>query len=432
MTPVEWTIWVGAALVLLLFSSALVGCEFALVKLRYGVPGAEEMNRLRGHKWIWRMIEGSDHTARVLRFCKTGCTIFFGIWMLGFFKGVQQAWTPTLEPSILLLGLAALAVALVFHYIVVELLPRGLALRNPVQILHLSYPLLLTCEGIAWPFMALLRLLKGKLFRWLRLNLEEDLNPLDVEVQIRALGENTAVLSKVVRSIINRTLQMRDLIAADILLPRNQVIIFDTADGIEANLEVARMHGHTRYPLCEGDLDHCIGIIHIKDLFRYRRDLVTIDLERMSRPIVRFKENEPLEKVFQRMLNYKMHMALVQDEFGGILGVLTLERILEVLVGEIQDEFDAEESMIVRLGAGRFRISGLAPVHDLEKELGITIENIEVATFGGLVTAEAGTIPDVGEKVFLDGMEVIVREVDDTRIISALVTVKEKIETEDN
>ncbi len=431
MTLIEWIVWGVAALILLLFSFALVGCEFALVKLRYGGLDPEEMNRLRGHKWIWRMIEKSDRAARVLRFSKTGCTLFFGIWMLGFFKGLQLTWTPGLEPSFLLFGVFALAAALIFHYVLVELLPRGLALKNPVRMLHLSSPLLLTCEVAAWPFMTLLRLIKGKLFRVLNLNLEEDLNPLDVEVQVRALGENTVVLSKVVRSIINRTLQMRNLIAADVLLPRNQVIIFDTADGIEENLEVARRHGHTRYPLCEGDLDHCIGIIHIKDLFRYRRNLVTIDLGRMSRPIVRFKENEPLEKVFQRMLNYKMHMALVQDEFGGILGVLTLERILEVLVGEIQDEFDAEESLIVRLGAGRFRISGLAPVHDLEKELGILVENIEVATFGGLVTAEAGTIPKVGEKVLLDGLEVIVREVDDTRIISALVTVKDTEEGEE-
>lgn len=421
----EWIFW-GVGIIALIFcSGALVSCEFALVKLRYDPLEHRDLESLRLNKWLWRMIDRSDSTARILRFSRTGCTLGLGILFLGFFKDIQGAYSPTSDFSVIALAVVAFAVSLVFHYLFVELLPRGWALKDPAGILRFAFPVVLIFEVITWPFMALLRMTKVRLFQVVGLNAEDDLNPLDVEVQIRALGEETPGLSKVVRSIINRTLQMRDLYASDVLLPRKQVIIFDTEDSIQENVELARKHGHTRYPLCEGDLDQCLGIIHIKDLFRYRRDLSTLDLKRMCRPIVRFQENEPLERVFQRMLNYKMHMALVQDEFGGILGVITLERILEVLVGEIQDEFDAEENLIVRLGAGRFRVSGLTPIHDLEKELGTLIETMEVATFGGLITAEIGQIPETGQKIKLDNLEIVIREVDETRVISTLVTVVE-------
>lgn len=430
MTLLEWILW-GVGIVLLIISSgSLVSCEFALVKLRYDPLESRDLESLRLNKWLWRLIDRSDSTARILRFSRTGCTLGLGILFLGFFNHLQLAYSSSLEFPVVALAVAAFAVSLVFHYLFVELLPRGWALKDPAGILRLTFPVVLVFEVITWPFMRLLRMTKLRLFQIVGLDSKDDLNPLDVEVQIRALGEETPGLSKVVRSIINRTLQMRELYAADVLLPRKQVVIFDTGDTIKENVELARKHGHTRYPLCEGDLDQCLGIIHIKDLFRYRRDLSTLDLKRMCRPIVRFQENEPLERVFQRMLNYKMHMALIQDEFGGILGVITLERILEVLVGEIQDEFDAEENLIVRLGAGRFRVSGLTPIHDLEKELGIPVETMEVATFGGLITAEIGQIPAIGQKVKLGNLEIVIREVDETRVISTLVTVSEWVETE--
>lgn len=428
MTGEEWIFWGVGILLLLISSGALVGCEFALVKLRYDPLETNDLEELRAHPWIRRMIDRSALTARILRFSKTGCTIILGTLLVVFSWSIQLHWFPAGNFPTLLLVAVIFGFALPVHYLLVELLPRGWALRNPGGMLRVTLPVVTFFEMISWPFLAVLWAVKARIYTLIGLKVEDDLNPLDVEVQIRALGEDTPVLSKVVRSIINRTLQMRNLTVADILLPRNQVVIFDMEDTLEENLELAKKNGHTRYPLCEGDLDHCIGIIHIKDLFRYRRDLATLDLKRMARPIVRFHENDPLERVFQSMLSYKVHMSLVQDEFGGVLGVVTLERILEVLVGEIQDEFDFEENLIVQLGAGRYRVSGLTPIHDLEKELGIDIGPSEVATFGGLVTQHLGHIPQARDKVTIGPLEIQIIEVDETRIISTLVTLVEPVE----
>jgi magnesium and cobalt transporter len=130
-----------------------------------------------------------------------------------------------------------------------------------------------------------------------------------------------------------------------------------------------------------------------------------------------------LEEALQRMLRAKFHMALVSDQFGGVLGVITLEGILEELVGDIQDEFDSEEAPIVALRSpGVFRISGLTPLHELEEQFNLQIDNDEVSTFGGLITAELGCIPKRGERLSAYGLQIEITDVDDRRIISTLVT----------
>ena len=215
---------------------------------------------------------------------------------------------------------------------------------------------------------------------------------------------------------------MQELVVQDILLPRSQVIICDLELDIKENLDAMKSAGHTRYPLCRGDLDECLGLIHIKDIFRWREPMSEIDLMKLKRNVAVFPLETPLEEALERMLRAKFHMALAVDEFGGNIGVITLESILEELVGDIQDEFDSEEEQIVVLGDGRrFRISGLAPIHDIEEALEIEIDNEEVSTFGGLITGELGHIPEPGERLNCYGLSITVDDVDGRRVIFATV-----------
>jgi CBS domain containing-hemolysin-like protein len=121
------------------------------------------------------------------------------------------------------------------------------------------------------------------------------------------------------------------------------------------------------------------------------------------------------------MMRWKVHMALVRDEFGGIDGVITLEDILEEVVGEIQDEFDAEENTVQSSGNGKWKVSGLSPVHELPKELAV-VEEEELSSFGGLITKELGRIPEVGESLTLYNMHIKILEADDTRVLLTEVT----------
>ena len=273
--------------------------------------------------------------------------------------------------------------------------------------------------------MLFFRGLKRMLFRRLGVDVEDELNPLDLDVQIRAMGEDSHALSPVVRKIVNRALQMQELVVQDVLLPRSQVVICDLEEDFKANLKVMKEAGHTRFPLCHGSLDDCVGILHIKDMFRLSGPLAAVDLVKVKRNVAIFELETPLEAALERMLRGEVsHGALAVDEFGGIVGVVTFESILEELVGEIQDEFDSEEDQIRALRAPHtYRVSGLTPIHDLEETLGVEVENDEVSTFGGLITGELGRIPARGETLSLAGMRISIDEVDERRVIAVRVVV---------
>src|SRR5690606_39027279 len=138
-------------------------------------------------------------------------------------------------------------------------------------------------------------------YRMLGVDVEAETNLLDVEVQIRSLLRRGEELSPIMEMILKNTIDLRKRVVQDILLPRNRIQYFDLTDSNETNLEIARKTGHTRFPLCEGDLDRCIGLVHIKDIFRFRGDWREIDLRKMKRDILRFSPDDPLDVVLQRL-----------------------------------------------------------------------------------------------------------------------------------
>ena len=205
----------------------------------------------------------------------------------------------------------------------------------------------------------------------------------------------------------------------------------DCQDSIEKNLEIVRNCGHTRLPICEGDLDHCIGIIHVKYAFRLLSEGKKINLRKLSKEPAILLTDDPLPVALKKMMRWKVHMALVRDEFGGVDGVITLEDILEEVVGEIQDEFDAEENTIQQSGVGKWKISGLSSVHELPEELGVDEEE-ELTSFGGLITKELGRIPEIGENLRLKKLQIKIIEADETRVLLTEVSLLNSIEKKDS
>lgn len=408
--------------ILLVLHALLVMCEISLVKFRYGGVDDKELEGLKRHRGIAYLMENSDQTGRVVRFSKTLCTVAVGLLLMAvvsdFFGLFESGKMPDRWLVVLMSFLGAVSV----HFFFAEIFPRGLAMKDPVKAILCSYRVLLVFQIITMPAMLFFRGLKRMLFRRLGVDVQDELNPLDLDVQIRALGEDSHELSPVVRKIVNRALQMRELVVQDVLLPRSQVVICDLEETLEANLKIMKQAGHTRFPLCRGNLDDCIGILHIKDIFRCGEALADLDPVKLKRNVAMFELETPLEEALERMLRAKFHMALAADEFGGIVGVVTFESILEELVGEIQDEFDTEEDEIRELRApNTYRILGLTPIHDVEQALALEIGNDEVSTFGGLITGELGRIPARGDTLTLEGMRITIDEVDERRVIATRV-----------
>jgi len=410
-----------------LLNAVLVAAETSLVKLRYTLLDETALDKLRGDKRLGPLLDRSEKAARGIRFGRIASAVGFGMALhaaLAMALGGDTAGAP----ARLALLLAALLAAALLYIILAEVVPRSLALAYTEPTLRASAPFLRASLILFTPLLALLAGASRKLLAALRVPPDERIHPLDIEVQLRALGEETEGLSVLLRKIVANTLRMRELEVSDVLLPRNQVQFFDIEDPVSENLEKARHTGHTRFPLCRRDLDHCIGLVHIKDVFRFRGELAKLDLRSIRREIISLGADEPLEFALQKLMRLKMHMALVVDQFGGTLGVITLERILEEVVGEIQDEFDVMEELhqIKRLDDERFRVSGLTPIHDVEEALNVSVSNEEISTFGGLITAELGVIPKEGEELILadPGLDVRIDEVDERRIISATVRVR--------
>lgn len=418
----NFLIWFGSAGVMLILHAYLVMCEISLVKFRYASADTTEVEELKRRPGIARLMARSDQTGRVVRFGKTLCTVAIGLLLMPLVSDLLTLAEPHSAAGRWLVVLLSFVFAVSVHFFFAEIFPRGLALRSPSKALVRSYRVLWFFQVLTWPAMLFFRALKKLLYSRLGVDVDDELNPLDLDVQMRAMGEDSSQLSPGIRRIVNRTLQMQELVVHDALLPRSQVVLCDLEQDFDVNLRIMQEAGHTRFPLCRGSLDDCVGIIHIKDIFRLPDMNTLTDPVQLKRRIAMFSLETPLEEALERMLRAKFHMALVVDEFGGIVGVITLESILEELVGEIQDEFDSEEEQIVTLDRpNQFKISGLTPIHDLEQRLGFEINSGEVSTFGGLITAELGRIPEQGEELQLHGLAVIVDEVDDRRVISTTV-----------
>ncbi|MGB0415654.1 MAG: hemolysin family protein [Coraliomargarita sp.] len=419
---VSFLICAAVLSLVLLLHAYLVMCEISLIKFRYGEGDDEVLERLKQKRGIARLMENSDQTGRVVRFSKALCTMGVGLLLIPLVRDFLSLFEPDVELQRWLVVLIAFVCAVVVHFFFAEIVPRGLAMSDPERSLKRSYRVLFTFQLLTLPAMLFFRRFKRLFFNRLGVDVDDEHNPLDVDVQIRAMGEDSSNLSPVVRKIVDRTMQMQELVVHDVLLPRSQVVIYDLEEDLLSNLAVMKQAGHTRFPLCRGNLDECLGIIHIKDIFRGEGKVTEVDPLKLKRNIAVFPLETPLEEALQRMLRAKFHMALVQDEFGGVVGLVTLESILEELVGDIQDEFDSEEAQVVRLNApDTFKISGLTPIHDVEEQLDLEIENDEVSTIGGLVTGELGHIPEQGERLTAFGMQIKVVEVDDRRVIAVEV-----------
>lgn len=417
-----WTA-IGFILVLLL-RGHLILAEFSLVNLRYSDLDAGSLEKLRANKRIAFILDNLARAGEVIRLGRKLCSLATGgllFLLFDLLSGHKYLVMP--------LVLAVVAGALV-QILVSDLIPRFLAGKNPKSCLGKGTWAIFFCWIAGWPVLKIQDWLRDRLKEWTHQESGYAMNPLDVEVQIRAMGEDTTALPPVVRQILSQTLQIDDLVVQDILLPRNQVISLDTKKEVTENLETARKAGHTRYPICEGDLDHCLGIIHIKDIFRFRASWDRINLQNFTRPIISFSTEDILAEVFPKMLRNRIHMALAKDEFGGVVGVVTLEKIIETMVGEIHDEFDQEELLIKETGRNTYHISGLAPLHDVEEVLGLPdVEEDEVSTFGGLIIAELGRIPKPGETAQFRNLKVRVLEADDRRVLAAEV---QKVSSEDS
>jgi CBS domain containing-hemolysin-like protein len=216
--------------------------------------------------------------------------------------------------------------------------------------------------------------------------------------------------------------------------PRHEITAFNTGAGCAECLALAEKTRYSRFPLCAGgDLDQTRGIVHIKDLYALRDKARTAaDLLPVARPLIYVPETARLEKLLHLFLERKLHMAIVVDEYGGTVGIVTLENVLESLVGQIQDEFDQEKSELTVVGENVWEAAGTLPLHELEKIIGATRHEEVVATASGWMTQKLGGFPKAGDVLTMGACELRVEEMDGPRVTRLKITRRAGVENTDS
>ena len=412
-----------ASLLLVLVNAIFVASEFSLLKIRYSHFNPNLLDDLRKGKRFAGLLDRVDRSFRLLRLGTAISTLMLGAvlvpltWVMAVSFGFSTEGFGGVVFAIL-----SFLIAIGIHSVLGDLVPRGIALQHPLETLNITSWVILPFQWALSPFLRLLDLISKFLLRLLRFDPSVSLNRLDLEAQLTSLNEESEI-PVFTQQVFKNVISMRDLVVQDVMLPRNQIQYFDIFDGNEANVGLCIESGHTRFPLCEGDLDNCIGIMHIKDIFRAKEEVLSLNFKKLARPVVYVTPDDHLEAVLEKLLEARLHMALVRDEFGGTVGLITIENIVEELVGNIQDEFDSEAEQIEEIRADEFIVVGLTPIHDVEEKLNIQFDEEDVSTIGGLITSKIGKIPEVGQTVRLENIELEAVEVDEKRVLSARVRV---------
>jgi CBS domain containing-hemolysin-like protein len=224
--------------------------------------------------------------------------------------------------------------------------------------------------------------------------------------------------SRLGHDIILNALDLSRRSVRDVMRPRMEIVGLNTQATFAECLQLAEKSRFSRFPLCEGgDLDKTLGVVHCKDLFAMRAKAQSgADLRGAARKLIYVPETTRLEKLLQLFLERKLHLAIVVDEWGGTVGLATLENILEELVGQIQDEFDQEKPLLLRRDASTWQIDGALPLHELGELVGQNLSSEGIATTSGWVTQRLGGFPKAGDTLTLGMFELRVEEMDSTRV----------------
>lgn len=417
---------------LLLANAFFVAAEFALVKVR--TSQIDEMVE-RGH-WAAK-ITGKllDHLDAYLSASQFGITLA----SLGLGFVIERSVEPGIEAALHAFGLPesalefngrmvpvipAFAFLLVtfLHISLGELVPKSLAIRAAKPVALLTAPPMMAFYYLFFPVIWLLNNFSDLILRLVGVGPLDHAAVAHTEEELRHIVSESVQgghLTRAERVMIENVLNLEEKTARRVMVPRPDIVYLSLAKSVEDNLRVARRAGHTRFPLCEEDLTSVVGMLHVKDLFRSGgSDDGRPDLRRIAREVPFLPESLRLDLLLLEFQRNRVHLAMLLDEYGDVVGMVTLENVLEELVGPIRDEFDDRETpQVVPLENGCFDVDASCPVDVLAETIGVTVpEEVDSDTTGGLIVEALGRLAEVGDEVIVGRHRLVVSQADPNRI----------------
>jgi CBS domain containing-hemolysin-like protein len=416
--------WLLAAL-FVAGSAFCSGTETALTAL--GDARARQLREQGGRRasllglWV-------DHPERVLSTLLIGNTLVnVGAGALAAALAIDiAAWTGMAVGSSVALATVGMTAAVLFAG---EILPKTVAKRHPVRIALASIPVVHALCFVLWPLSAAVTRATSRLLRLLGVGPGQGVTGEEIEYLIE-MGTREGALDPVKEELLNSVLEFADRVAREIMVPRTRMVAIERDLPSDELVRVITENPFSRMPVYRGTVDEIAGILIVREIVGELRHGGRVDLGRHLKPAFFVPEGMKISRLLKEMQRRRTHLAIVVDEFGGTSGLVTLEDVLEEIVGEIQDEADgAEATPVKELAPGVWLADASVPLHDLEAflnrrpEEGVESPPVilfpdsgDYETLGGFVTATAGRVPQVGASVRFGDLTLTVRAGDERRV----------------
>ncbi|HEV8056120.1 MAG TPA: hemolysin family protein [Nocardioidaceae bacterium] len=306
--------------------------------------------------------------------------------------------------------LIAIGAMLVVSYVVIGVAPRTLGRQHSERVALLSAGPLTLLTRVLGPLPHLLILLgnaltPGKGFAE---------GPFATEAELRELvdlAEQSAVIESGERRMIHQIFELGDTLVREVMVPRTDMVFIERHKTLRQMMSLALRSGFSRIPVVGDNLDDIIGIVYLKDVTKRVFDRhaaeTTEQVESVLRPALFVPDSKPVDELLQVMQSERMHVAVVVDEYGGTGGLITIEDVLEQIVGEITDEYDVESPEVEELAAGTVRVSSRLSVTDLGNLFGVALDDDDVESVGGLMAKHLGRVPIPGAEVDVEGLHLV-------------------------
>lgn len=421
---------------LLIFTGFFVATEFAIVKVRTSRIEQLVQEKKKGALAAQRVV---THLDEYLSACQLGITIT----ALGLGWVAEPTVAKMLTPLVELISLPAavthtiafiisFSIVTYLHVVLGELAPKSFAIQKAEQVTLLFSPMIIWFYRLAYPFIWLLNGSARIIVSWFGIKSAGEHEEAHTEEEIQILlddslkqGEINSVEHRYVKNIF----EFDETDAKDVMVPRREMTILESNQDIRHVMSLAEEEGYTRYPVIAEDVDNVIGFINVKDIafdfVKNGEEILSHTLDKYIRPIIFVHETTPIKMVLQQLRLKRSQMAIVTDNYGGTSGLVTIEDIIEEIVGEIRDEFDDDEiDDIRRISETEIMVSGKALIEDVNGFLNISMDGEEVDTVNGWILSHQ--IPlEVNATFEVENYTFILKDLDRRYVRSILVKQKE-------
>jgi CBS domain containing-hemolysin-like protein len=425
---------------LILLNGFFVAAEFAIVTVR---KTRIEQLAASGNARARAALEGTRDPDRFVAACQLGITM--ASLALGWvgepalatllqplfgFLPAEGAWISGHVVATVL----TFAIITFLHMIIGEQVPKVAAIHNPEALaLIVAQPTQLF-GSVFWPFIWLVNKTSNVFLRMLGLTAAESHKLVHSVEELQALvvqSSRAGVLEPEETAIAQRAFELGDLSAHDVMIPRTEMASVPVTIGLDELLDRIVEDGHSRFPVHQGTIDNIVGVVHVKDVLKWIRQngwSGEFNLRRIMREPLFVPETLPASQLLDLMRRRKVHVAVVVDEFGGTAGMITMEDIVERLVGTMQDEFEEPEVRIQPQPDGSYLVNGLVNLGELSDVLGVDLESEDYSTIGGYVFGLLGRRPQVGDEIDDGKIHAVVETLDGLRIALLRIRPSHKVE----